>query len=109
MVLGDVNPGAEIVAGGDIIIFGALRGIAHAGASGNEDSVVVALQLQPTQLRISQYIARAPEKPANGKRSASSEHSLDGTHSSRNTSNWLPEIARVRDGAICIDSYQHKI
>lgn len=107
VVLGDVNPGAEIVAGGDIVIFGALRGIAHAGASGNENSVVVALQLQPTQLRISQYIARAPEEPVNGKRSVRSEHSLDPGYGSRNANGWLPEIARVRSGAIYIDLYQH--
>jgi len=41
VVLGDVNPGAEVVAGGDIIVLGALRGVAHAGAMGDEDTVVV--------------------------------------------------------------------
>lgn len=93
IVMGDVNPGAEIVAGGDIIIFGALRGIAHAGAGGNDDSVVTALHLEPTQLRISQYIARAPEKP-------------QGKHNNRHATGWHPEIARVKNGAIYIEAYQ---
>jgi len=61
LVLGDVNPGAEIVASGDIIVLGTLRGVVHAGAMGEEKAVVIALNLQATQLRIAQYIARAPE------------------------------------------------
>ena len=61
LIMGDVNPGAEVVASGDIIVLGTLRGIVHAGAMGNEDGVVVALNLQATQLRIAQYIARSPE------------------------------------------------
>lgn len=61
VVLGDVNPGAEIIAGGDIIVMGALRGLAHAGAKGRSDAVVVALELQPTQLRIGHRLGRPPE------------------------------------------------
>jgi len=60
-VIGDVNPGAEIVAGGDIVVWGKLRGTVHAGATGNETAVVCALVLAPTQLRIAQYFARSPE------------------------------------------------
>lgn len=61
IVLGDVNPGAEIVADGDIYVFGTLRGIAHAGVSGDRSASVVALRLAPTQLRIADVISRAPD------------------------------------------------
>lgn len=62
VVLGEVNPGAEIVAEGDIIVFGSLRGIAHAGAAGDRNAVVVAQRLAPTQLRIAGLISRAPDE-----------------------------------------------
>ena len=52
VVLGDVNPGAEIVAEGNVMIWGRLRGMVHAGAKGNKDAVICALDLSPTQLRI---------------------------------------------------------
>ena len=61
VVLGDVNPGGEVIAGGDIVVFGALRGVAHAGADGDETAQIVALQLRATQLRIAGCIARAPD------------------------------------------------
>jgi septum site-determining protein MinC len=68
VVIGDVNPGAEIVAGGNIVVWGRVRGLVHAGALGNEDAVICALDLAPTQLRIAGHIARSPEdrrrKPA---------------------------------------------
>jgi len=52
VVLGDVNPGAEIVAEGNVIIWGRLRGMVHAGSKGNQEAVICALDLSPTQLRI---------------------------------------------------------
>lgn len=57
VVVGDVNPGAELVATGDIVVFGALRGTAHAGAQGDAAARVYALELRPTQLRIATCIA----------------------------------------------------
>ncbi|HIK36684.1 MAG: septum site-determining protein MinC [Geminocystis sp.] len=60
VVVGDLNPGATIVAGGDVLIWGVLRGIAHAGANGNRQAVIMALKMQPTQLRIAGLVARAP-------------------------------------------------
>ena len=57
VVVGDVNPGAELVASGDIVVFGALRGVAHAGAQGDRTARVIALELAPTQLRIATAIA----------------------------------------------------
>ena len=59
-VIGDVNPGAEIIAGGDIVVWGKLGGMAHAGAEGDESAVVCALNLSPTQLRIAGAIAISP-------------------------------------------------
>ncbi len=62
VVVGDVNPGAELVAGGDIVVFGALRGVAHAGAQGDRSARVYALVLEPTQLRIATTIAAGAER-----------------------------------------------
>lgn len=63
VVVGDVNPGTELVASGDIVVFGALRGVAHAGAQGDESARVVALELAPTQLRIATLIAAGEPVP----------------------------------------------
>ncbi|KXK18465.1 MAG: septum site-determining protein MinC [Chloroflexi bacterium OLB15] len=60
VIYGDVNAGAEILAAGDVIVWGKLRGIVHAGADGDETAVVCALDMQPTQLRIAGYIAISP-------------------------------------------------
>ena len=65
VVLGDVNPGAELVAGGNIIVWGKLLGVVHAGAGGDEEAVVCALDLSPTQLRIADKISVSP--PRKGK------------------------------------------
>ncbi|MFQ6101204.1 MAG: septum site-determining protein MinC [Anaerolineae bacterium] len=62
VVIGDCNPGAEIVAGGDIVVWGRVRGVVHAGALGDEGAVICALDLAPTQLRIAGHIARSPEE-----------------------------------------------
>ncbi|BAZ50719.1 septum site-determining protein MinC [Nostoc sp. NIES-4103] len=62
ILLGDVNPGGIVIAEGDILVWGRLRGIAHAGAAGNRDCLIMALQMEPTQLRIADAVARAPEK-----------------------------------------------
>lgn len=83
VVVGDVNPGAEIVAAGDVMVWGRLRGVVHAGASGNDQALVCALVLAPTQLRIGKYIARAPDELGRSQRG--------------------PEVARVRDGRILVE------
>ncbi|MBC8123154.1 MAG: septum site-determining protein MinC [Gemmatimonadaceae bacterium] len=81
VVIGDVNPGAELIADGDILVWGALRGLAHAGASGNGKALIFALKLRPTQLRIAERVARSPdEAPVTPQ----------------------PEVAYVRDSAIHI-------
>ncbi len=62
VVIGDVNPGAEVIAGGDIVVWGKVRGLVHAGAFGDEGAVICALDLLPTQLRIAGHVARSPEE-----------------------------------------------
>jgi septum site-determining protein MinC len=78
IVFGDVNAGAEVVAGGHIVVWGKVRGLVHAGAFGDEGARICALELEPTQLRIAEHIARPPE----------------GEGRSR------PEMAQVRQGRI---------
>jgi septum site-determining protein MinC len=86
VVIGDVNAGAEIIAGGDIVIWGRLRGTAHAGATGDDQAVVCALELAPTQLRIGEHIARSPE----GKRRRG----------------IIPEVASVEEGRIIVKAWK---
>ena len=62
IIIGDVNPGAEIVAGGDVIVWGRLRGMVHAGAEGDDQAIVCALDLAPTQLRIAGHISITPKR-----------------------------------------------
>lgn len=57
VVLGDVNPGAEIIAEGNVIIWGRLRGMVHAGSDGEQGAVVCALEFSPMQLRIADVVA----------------------------------------------------
>jgi septum site-determining protein MinC len=61
LVIGDVNPGAEISAGGNVIVMGKLRGMVHAGKFGNKEVYIIASKLIPTQIRVANIIARAPE------------------------------------------------
>jgi septum site-determining protein MinC len=61
LVLGDVNPGAEIIAVGDIFIFGILRGLAHAGATGDRSARIWALSIDPNQIRIADLVAVPPK------------------------------------------------
>ncbi|APH04233.1 septum site-determining protein MinC [Bacillus weihaiensis] len=68
LLIGDVNPGGTVIASGNIFVLGALRGIAHAGIEGNADAVIAASFMRPAQLRISEYINRAPDhQPNEGK------------------------------------------
>ena len=61
IVIGDVNPGAEVIAKGDITIWGILGGIAHAGSGGNNYAIIRALKLNPVQIRIGSVFARRPD------------------------------------------------
>ncbi|RDI44146.1 septum site-determining protein MinC [Falsibacillus pallidus] len=61
LLVGDVNPGGRVKAGGNIFIMGMLKGIAHAGCNGNKDAVIAASVMTPTQLRIAECLNRAPD------------------------------------------------
>lgn len=62
IVLGDVNPGAKIIAKGNIVVLGSLRGNAYAGASGNDKSFIAALDMDPVQLKIGNVIGRSSDR-----------------------------------------------
>lgn len=61
VLIGDAHPGSEIIAKGDITVWGILGGIAHAGARGNECAKIRALKLNAIQIRISGFYARRPD------------------------------------------------
>lgn len=86
VVIGDVNPGGVIEAAGNVIVMGTLRGVVHAGCDGNREAVVVALNLQPTQLRIADLITRAPDDAVV-------------------RTEFIPEIAFIRDDTVYIERY----
>jgi septum site-determining protein MinC len=85
-IIGDVNPGAEVVGGGDVIVWGSLRGVVHAGAGGDSEAVICALQLAPTQLRIADLRGRGPEGGVPGPRA-------------------VPEMARIAEGHIVVEAW----
>lgn len=62
LYIGDINPGGTIISSGDIYILGSLRGMAHAGSDGNQEAVIAASHLRPTQLRIADIISRPPDE-----------------------------------------------
>jgi len=57
IIMGDVNPGAEIIAGGDILVMGSLRGKASAGIPDNEAAIILALDFRPEQVQIGGFVA----------------------------------------------------
>ena len=84
VVIGDVNPGAEIVAHGNVVVIGALRGLVHAGVNEDVQAIVAAFRLEPSQLRIAGVFTRSPDEDTR-------------SHSGR------PEIARLRDGNVVVE------
>ncbi len=87
VVFGDVNPGAEVRAEGNIIVLGRMRGIAHAGI-GRDAGFILALRLEPQQLRISRMVARAADSDAGAKD---------------------PEIAHIVGTGIIVERYQGRL
>lgn len=66
LLIGDVNPGGKVMATGNIYVLGNLFGIAHAGYKGDRNTFIAASYMKPTQLRIADYISRAPDYVADG-------------------------------------------
>jgi septum site-determining protein MinC len=83
VVLGDVNPGAELVVHGNVIIWGRLRGAVHAGCAGNDSAVVCALELSPMRLEIAGHVLELPASREIGK----------------------PEVALMRDGNLVLEAW----
>ena len=83
VILGDVNVGAQVVSTGNVIVLGKLYGTVYAGAAGKEDAFVVATKMNPTQIRISDTIARALDE--------------------KGIPSKVPQIAYLRNGAIYMD------
>lgn len=82
-IVGDVNPGAEIIAAGSVVVWGRLRGTVHAGALGDTGAVVCALELMPSLLRIADLMSRPPDQRPTG-----------------------PETARIEDGKIVVVQWE---
>lgn len=62
LLVGDINPGGAVYCAGSIFVMGALRGLAHAGCDGDEQAIIAASLLRPTQLRIANAISRPPDE-----------------------------------------------
>ena len=91
VILGNVNPGAQVIAEGDVIVFGGLRGQAHAGASGDITATILAMSIAYPVLRIADYVWHR-DGPAN----SNGRQSNDGNG---------PTLARVSNGAIQVAPY----
>ena len=82
-IVGDINPGAEVIAGGSVLVWGRIRGTVHAGALGDTSAYVCALELMPSLLRIADTMARQPDQRPGG-----------------------PETARIKDGQIEVEQWE---
>ena len=87
VIIGDINPGAEVKAGGSVIVWGRLRGTVYAGTDtmDRDEAIVCALQLSPMQLRIGDTIARSPAE--------NEDHEM------------IPEMASIQDGHIVAEPW----
>ena len=85
IVIGDVNPGAEVIAGSSIFVWGSLKGAAYAGVPDQAEAVIAALHLAPIQLRIAAYIARPPE--------------------AQSTTASVPQLARIDRNNIVVEAW----
>ncbi|HJV44306.1 MAG TPA: septum site-determining protein MinC [Bacillota bacterium] len=91
LLLGDINPGGGVFCTGSIFVLGAIRGLAHAGCDGDEQAIIAASELRPTQLRIAEVISRPPDEWMDG--------------------SYEMEFAYLEDGQMSIDKMNqvHKI
>lgn len=84
VIVGDVNPGAEVFAGGNIIVLGTLKGHVHAGFGGNDKAIIAAFNLQPEILQIADIMTRSPDDAVRPQ---------------------YPEVAKVKDNMIIVEPY----
>ena len=93
VVVGDVNPGAAVMANGSIVVLGAVKGSVYAGLGGDDSAFIVALDMDPIQIRIGNVLAKSPDKPF-GRRKIRKKVKETTTS---------PQIAYLKDGTICIE------
>lgn len=91
VIMGDVNNGARVEAGGNVIVLGKLKGVVHAGLNGTDNAYVVALDMKPVQLRINTSYGRASDEAM------------------REGATTEPQIAFVEDGMIAIETIDNKV
>jgi septum site-determining protein MinC len=99
VVLGDVNPGAQVVSASDVYIWGKLRGIVHAGAMGDEKAIVGALDFDPIQVRIAGHIAVSPKAEARD----------PGRWFWKKNRSGKPEVAQVVGDRIVVDQWDARM
>lgn len=95
LVIGDINPGAEVISEGDILVWGRLRGVVHAGVGGNRRAIIAALDLEPTQMRIADVTTIGPD-PKPGQ---------PGRFFWRKSQHKRPEIARLAQNEIVLEEW----
>jgi septum site-determining protein MinC len=94
VIVGDVNPGAKIISQGSIVVLGALKGNAYAGAAGNGNCFIVALEMDPIQIQIGDVLAKSPDKKVKSKKIRRREKAPVATE---------PQIAMSKGGNIYIE------
>lgn len=93
IVLGDVNPGAKVISKGNIVVLGALKGNAYAGADGSAGCFVAALDMDPVQIKIGDFIGRSADK----------KESTKGLRRKAKEQTPVPQIATVYEQQILIE------
>ncbi len=83
VIIGDVNPGGEVISEGNVIVLGSVKGLIHAGCGGRHDCFIIAFNLKPTQLRIADIVTYFPEK--------------------EKTNKVIPECAFAKNGEIYVE------
>ena len=63
VIIGDVNAGSEVIAGGNIVVTGFLKGLAHAGAKGNTKAIIIARGIENSQIRIANIVKELNNLP----------------------------------------------
>jgi septum site-determining protein MinC len=87
VIVGDVNPGGEIFAGGSVVVWGRLKGMVHAGIDGDEKAVVCALEMEPMHLRIAGYTLNLPQRRGKSE----------------------PEMVYLQDGRVITETWKTKV
>lgn len=95
VILGDINPGAQIIAGGNVVVLGCLKGTVHAGYPDDKNAFVAALMMEPMQIQIGNCIARSPDhETKNTKKNARK----------KNRQELLAKLAFVENDSIFIET-----